>query len=210
MEGSAPIRVMIVDDHPIVRDGIAALIERSSDLCLVAEAADGGQAVSLFARHKPDVTIMDMRMPVLSGVEAIAAIRETFPDARIIVLTTYDGDQDIYSGMRAGARGYLLKDASGHELLEAIRLVFHGQTCMPPIVAAKLAAHISRPELTSREMEVLRAIARGASNLEVANKLFIAEGTVKAHVNSILNKMGVGDRTSAVTQAIQRGIVQLS
>jgi two-component system NarL family response regulator len=203
------IRVLIVDDHPVVREGLAAMIERRKDMTVVGEAGDGVEALAQFHVLRPDVTLMDLRLPGMSGVEAIDAIRAEFPDARIIVLTTYDGDEDIYRGLQAGAMAYLLKDAPREELLEAIRAVHAGQMRIPPDVASKLAERIMGPELTAREMDVLRLIAAGKTNKEIGAELNITEGTVKAHVNNILGKLGVSDRTQAVTTALRRGLVQL-
>ncbi len=207
-EGNA-VRILLADDHPVVREGLAALIERQQDMTVVGEASNGAEAVDLFERHQPDVTLMDLRMPGVDGVEAITRIREAFPGARVIVLTTYQGDEDIYRGLRAGAKGYLLKDAGRQELLEAIRAVHAGQTRIPPDVASKLVERMGGRELSAREVEVLRLMAQGKSNQEIAAALFITEGTVKAHVNNILGKLGVSDRTQAVTTALRRGIVRL-
>lgn len=203
------IRVLIVDDHPVVREGLAAMIERRQDMTVVGEASDGQEALALFRAYRPDVTLMDLRMPGMGGVETIGAIRAEFPDARIIVLTTYDGDEDVYRGLQAGAMAYLLKDAPREELLEAIRAVHGGQMRIPPDVASKLAERIMGPELTAREMDVLRLIVAGKANREIGAELSITEGTVKAHVNNILGKLGVSDRTQAVTTALRRGLVQL-
>jgi len=203
------IRVLVADDHQVVREGLVAMIGREPDMTVVAEAGNGRQAVEQFVGHRPDVALMDLRMPEMDGVEAITAIRERNPDARIIVLTTFDGDEDIYRGLRAGARAYLLKDAPGEELLECIRSVNRGKMCVPPTIAAKLAGRLSGSELTARELEVLNLMADGRSNREIAHALTITEGTVKAHVNNILNKMNVSGRTEAVTLAIKRGIVHL-
>jgi two-component system NarL family response regulator len=204
------IRILIADDHPVVREGVAAMIERRPDMTVVAEAATGRDAVAAYRAAQPDVVLMDLRMPEMTGVEAIGAIRGEFPGARIIVLTTYDGDEDIYRGLQAGARAYLLKDAPRDELLDAIRAVHAGQSRIPPAVAARLAERVlAGPQLTARELEVLRGIVAGRSNKEIGAALSIGEGTVKAHVNNILGKLGVNDRTQAVTTALQRGIVHL-
>jgi len=203
------IRLLVADDHAIVRDGLTAMMEQHDDISVVAEAADGREAVEQFRRHRPDVTLMDLRMPGMDGVEAIVTIRGEFPDAHILVLTTYDGDEDIYRGLHAGALGYLLKDAGRDRLVEAIRAVHAGRTHLAPEVAAKLAERMRAPNLTAREREVLHLLARGMSNGEVAAALFITEATVKTHVNSILGKLDVSDRTQAVTTALKRGLVQL-
>lgn len=178
-------------------------------MTVVAEAADGLQAVDLFGQHRPDIAIMDLRLPLMSGVEAIAAIRRGYPNARIIVLTTFEGDEDIFRALQAGARGYLLKDMFGDELMEAIRAVHAGKTRIPAPVAQRLAERMGGPSLTGRELEVLRLIVDGMSNKEIGGRLFISEATVKTHINSILSKLGVSDRTQAATTALQRGIVHL-
>ena len=204
-----PIRILIVEDHHVVRQGLAALLKTVPDMTVVAQAADGAEGVRLFREHKPDVTIMDLRLPVLSGVDAITQIRSEFPTARIIVLTTFDGDEDIYRALQAGARGYLLKDMFGEELMEAIRVVHSGRTRIPPAIAERLAERMGGPNLTNRELEVLQAIVAGKSNKEIAFGLGISEATVKTHINNILSKLGVTDRTQATTAALQRGIVHL-
>ncbi len=212
-ESAAPtvqaIRLLVADDHAIVRDGLVAMMEQHEDVTVVGEAGDGREAVSRFRELQPDVTLMDLRMPEMDGVEAIAHIREEAPDARIIVLTTYDGDEDIFRGLRAGAMGYLLKDAGRHRLLEVIRAVHNGQTQIAPAALTKLAERMRTPELTAREREVVGLLAQGKSNAEIAAALFITEATVKTHVNSIITKLGVGDRTGAVTTALRRGIIHL-
>jgi two-component system NarL family response regulator len=203
------VRVLVADDHVVVRMGLRAVIDPEPDLVVVAEAGTGQQAVELFKQHHPDVTLMDLRMPVMNGVEAIQAIREDSPTARVVVLTTYDGDEDIYRALNAGARGYLLKDMQREELLDVIRAVHAGQRRIPPAVSARLAEAMPRPSLTHRELEVLGLVVKGFSNKRIGDALAITEGTVKVHVNSILGKMGVADRTEAATAAIRRGIVQL-
>jgi two-component system NarL family response regulator len=203
------IRVLIVDDHSIVRQGLATIINRDPDMTVVAQAEDGQQAIALFSEHQPDVTLMDLRMPQVGGVEAISTICAEFKSARIIVLTTYDGDEDIHRGLRAGAKGYLLKDAKPNELLNAVRTVYHGQQYISPEVGAKLVQRMSNPELSERELAVLHLVAQGMSNLDIATALSISESTVKSHVNRILSKLGVNDRTQAVIVAAKRGIVSL-
>jgi DNA-binding NarL/FixJ family response regulator len=206
---SEQIRIMVVEDHHIVRQGLVALLKTISDMTVVAEAADGKQAVELFRQRLPDITLMDLRLPVLSGVEAVEQIRREFPTARIIVLTTFDGDEDIYRALQAGARGYLLKGMFGDELTDAIRAVHSGKSRIPAVVAERLAGRMGGPSLTSRELEVLELIVQGNSNKEIGGELAISEATVKTHINSILDKLGVTDRTQAVRTALQRGIVHL-
>lgn len=205
----APIRVLVADDHPIVRAGLSALVDDHPRMRLVAEAETGAGAVALAMAHRPDVILMDLRMPEMGGVEAIRAIRSSWPTARVIVLTTYDGDEDIYQALRAGAWAYFLKDASRAELLEAVEAVHRGEKRIPPEVGAKLAERLAGPELTERELEVLRRIVAGRSNKEIAADLSVSEGTVKFHVNNVLGKLGVADRTQAATEAIRRGMVSL-
>jgi two-component system, NarL family, response regulator len=209
MSQSTMIRVLIADDHSIVRQGLATIVNRDPEMTVVAQAEDGQQAIDLFREHQPDITLMDLRMPQVGGVEAIRAICAEFKSARIIVLTTYDGDEDIYSGLHSGAQGYLLKDAKPNELLDAIRTVACGQQYIPPEVGAKLVQRLSNPELSERELEVLNLMAQGMSNLDIATALVIGESTVKSHVNRILSKLGASDRTQAVIVAIKRGIVNL-
>jgi DNA-binding NarL/FixJ family response regulator len=201
------IRVMVIDDQAVVRQGFVSLISTVPDMEIVAEGSNGREAVDLFRQHQPDITLIDLRMPVMSGVEAIGEIRREFPAARIIVLTTYDGDEDIYRSVQAGAQGYLLKDMFFEELESAIRKVHGGARLIPGSVAERLAARMSSSELTSRELEVLKQIVDGKSNKEIANVLSISEATVKSHINNILSKLGVSDRTQAATRALQRGIV---
>jgi two-component system NarL family response regulator len=203
------IRVLVVDDHPVVRHGLTALINHQPDLQVVAEATNGLEAVAQFAALHPDVVLMDLRMPLLDGVAAINQIRATTPQARILILTTYDSDEDIYRGLRAGALAYLLKDAPPDELLGAIRAVAVGQKRIPSEVAAKLAERMNSPELTARELDVLRLVVAGHANKEIAAALMIAEGTVRAHLNSMFQKLDAQDRTHAATIALRRGLVRL-
>lgn len=203
------IRVLLADDHPMLIQGLALLLECESNIVIVGQAHNGREAIGLFRQHQPDVTLMDLQMPEISGVEAIAAIRTEFPHAQIIVLTTYDGDEDIYRAMRAGAKGYLLKGTQLQELLNAIHTVYSNQNYVPPQVGAKLAERLSAPELSARELEVLRLIANGKTNPQISTDLNIAESTVRFHINHILSKLGVSDRTQAVITAVKRGIVSL-
>ena len=207
--GPNSIRLMTVDDHPLLREGIAALIKTQTDMELIAEACDGEEAVAQFRLHRPDVTLMDIQMPNVNGTEAITRIRSEFPDAKIIVLSTYAGDVQILRAIKAGARGYLLKGNVRTELLEAIRSVHAGRKRIPPDVAADLADHAADDELTAREIDVLRLIAEGNGNKQIADKLSIGETTVKNHISNILSKLGANDRGHAVTIALQRGIIEL-
>jgi len=204
-----PIRILVADDHNIVRQGLTALLKTVPDMNVIAEAGDGEQAVALFRQFRPDITIMDLRMPKMGGVEAIHEIRSQDPAARIIVLTTFDGDEDIYRALQAGARGYLLKDMFGEELIDAIRVVHAGKQKIPAAVALKLAERMVGPNLTARELEVLNCIVSGKSNRDIGLELSISEATVKTHINNLLGKLGVSDRTQAATTALQRGIVHL-
>jgi DNA-binding NarL/FixJ family response regulator len=203
------IRIMVIDDHHIVRRGLVALINMESDMTVIAEGADGREAVDLFRQHQPDVVLMDLRLPVLGGADATRSIREEFPVARIIAVTTYDGDEDIYRALQAGACGYILKDMFSEELLSAIRAAHAGRRWVPPVVAERLAARIGSPELTARELEVLELVARANSNREIAAALSISEATVKTHINNILGKLGVTDRSKAVKIALQRGLIHI-
>jgi DNA-binding NarL/FixJ family response regulator len=203
------IRILIVDDHLVVRMGLKSMIDTQADMQVVAEAANGLEALEQFRRHGPDIVLMDLRMPGMNGVETTIAIREQFPAAHIILLTTYDGDENIYRALQAGARAYLLKDIPRDEFLEDIRAVHRGQHCIPPAVAARLAQRMPCPELSVRELEVLKRIVEGMSNKEIASALSVTESTIKNHVNSILSKLKVRDRTQATTTALRRGIVML-
>ena len=204
-----PIRVLAVDDHALLREGIAALVNAESDMKLVAEATNGQEGIEKFRVHRPDVTLMDLQMPGLNGIEAIIGIRSEFPSARIIVLTTYTGDVQVLRALRAGAQGYILKGHVRRELLDTIRAVHAGQKRIPPEVAAELADHATDDGLSSRELDVLRLIATGNANKEIACQLAIAEDTVKSHVTNILAKLGANDRTHAVTIGLKRGIIEL-
>jgi DNA-binding NarL/FixJ family response regulator len=207
--GGAPIRVLVADDHPVVRTGLAGVISQQPELALVAEAANGRQALERFREHRPDVVLMDLRMPDMDGVSAIEAIRAEFPDARILALTTYEGDVDIHRALEAGARGYLIKDMLLTDVLRAIRAVHRGERVIPMAVAAKLAEFTPRTDLTRREVEVLQLVARGLSNRDVAGVIGRTDETVKVHLKNIFAKLGVADRTEAVTLAFSRGILHL-
>lgn len=203
------IRLLTVDDHPIYRGGLAALIGAYSDLRLVAEASNGREAVERFREHRPDVTLMDLSMPLMTGVEAIAAIVAEFSDARIIALTTWDGDADIHRALEAGARGYLLKDVASEEVAAAVRQVYAGGRAIPTAVAGRLADFTPRIDLTERELEVLALMARGLSNKEIGAELGRTEATIKVHVLHILQKLDAADRTEAVTIGLKRGFIHL-
>jgi DNA-binding NarL/FixJ family response regulator len=203
------IRILTVDDHALLREGIAALVNAEPDMKLVAEASDGQEALEKFRSHRPDVTLMDLQMPALNGIEAINRIRSEFSNARIIVLTTYSGDVRVVQALRAGARAYILKGHVHRELLETIRAVDAGQKRIPAEIAAELADHAADDELTQREIDVLRLIATGNANKRIADQLSIGEATVKSHVTNILSKLGANDRAHAVTIALERGIIEL-
>jgi DNA-binding NarL/FixJ family response regulator len=206
---AAVISILIADDHEVVREGLVAMINRQPGMRVVAQANNGTEATALWTRHRPDITLVDLRMPEIDGVGVIVAVRAINPRARVIILTTFDGDEDIYRGMRAGARAYLLKDAPRDELLGCIRAVHAGETFVPPLVAAKLAAQVSSERLTVREREILQLMGAGASNKAIARQLGISEGTVKTHVKSVLQKLEVASRTEAVSLAARRGLIQL-
>lgn len=206
---SNPLRILLADDHPVLREGLALILDNQTDMTVVGQASDGREAVELFCQLQPDVTLMDLRMPQMTGVEALTAIRAQFSTAIIILFTTYDGDEEIYQGLRAGAKSYLLKDASTQEILNAIRQVWIGKNHIPQAVGAKLAERAQIPDLSESERQVLQRLATGRSNQEIALALSIAESTVKFHVNNILSKLGVGNRTQAAIVALKRGIAQL-
>jgi DNA-binding NarL/FixJ family response regulator len=203
------IRVLVCDDHDLLREGIATLLSTEADMKLIGEAENGEEAVEKFRTHRPDVTLMDLQMPGLSGIDAIARIRSEFPDARIIVLTTYSGDSQVIGALRAGARAYLLKAHVHRELPEIIRAVYAGQKRIPPEIAAEVAEHLADESLSSREIDVLRLIAVGNANKQIADQLSIGEASVKSHVASILAKLGANDRAHAVTIGLKRGIIDL-
>jgi len=205
---SQQIRILMVDDHPLMREGIAAVIQAEEGIVVVGEADNGQQAVEMFRQHRPDVTLMDLQMPTMNGIEAMKAIRQEFPAARFIVLTTYQGDVQALRALKAGAAGYLLKSMIWKDLPESIRVVHSGRRRIPPEVAAALAEHVADDLLSEREVEVLRRVAQGNSNKAIAAELSVSEATIKAHMKSILAKLGANDRTHAVTIAVKRGFLE--
>ena len=209
MNEPQPIRVLSVDDHALLREGIAAVVNAQPDMTVVAQASTGRDAIQLFREHRPDVTLMDLRMPDISGIDALIAILAEFRDARIVMLTTFEGDVEIQRSLAAGARGYLLKNMPPKDLVEAIRQVHAGRKRIPREIAAQLAEHIADEPLTAREIDVLRHVAGGNRNRDIAERLAISEETVKVHVKHILEKLGASDRTGAVAIAVRRGIIQL-
>jgi DNA-binding NarL/FixJ family response regulator len=209
MKAGGKIRILIADDHFIVRMGLMALVNMEPDMEVIGEAANGAQAVDIFGKLNPDLVLMDLRMPVKDGIQATAEIRNKFPVARILMLTTYDGDEDIHKALQAGAQGYVLKNSTAEALIPALRAVAAGQQWIPKDIASRLVSRKSFEELTPRELQVLHQLARGLANKEIADTLNISEHTVKDHLKSILGKLRVADRTEAVTTAIQRGIIHL-
>jgi len=209
MSETSLIQILVVDDHPLVCQGLSSLIAGQEDMQVVGEACTGYDAVEMYRRRRPDLVVMDLRMPEMDGLDALRTIHAEAPDARILVLSAFDTDEDIYRCMQAGAKAFLLKSAPNTDLLRAIREVYAGQTHLPPEVASKLALRLTARELTMREMEVLHLLAMGKNNKEIGMELYIAEGTVKAHVNSILAKLEASDRTQAVMKALKRGLVPL-
>jgi len=203
------IKVMVVDDHPLMRVGVASIVNARSDMTVVAQAGSGEESVTLFLKHKPDVTLMDLRLPGISGVDAIRSIRKTHPRARFVVLTTYEGDADIHRALEAGAQGYVIKGMPYQTLVEALQRVHQGGRFLPPPVARALASRTPDSELSAREQEVLSLLARGKSNKDIASSLHIAENTVKCHVSAILLRLNVSDRTEAVVTALHRGLIHL-
>ena len=207
---SKQIRVIIADDHPVVREGLGALINYQKDMKVVSEAANGRQAVRQFFLHRPDVILLDLRMPEMDGIAATKAILERMPRAKIIVLSTYKGDEDVYQALKAGAKAYLLKDSSRMELLNSIRSVYGGQVNVSPPVSAQLVAGLVRERLTKREMEIIRQVVAGKSNKEIGSLLHVTEGTIKVHIGRILKKLGAAGRTEAIRMALERGMVHLN
>jgi DNA-binding NarL/FixJ family response regulator len=209
VSAATAIRVLCVDDHPLLREGITTIINSQPDMVLVAQAATGREGVQKFREHRPDVTLMDVRLPDVSGIDSLIAIREEFSDARIVMLTTFEGDVEIQRSLEAGARGYMLKSTPPKELVEAIRQVHLGKKRIPAEVAAHLAEHMSDDPLTGRELDVLRHVGGGNRNRDIAERLFISEETVKVHIKHIMEKLGASDRTQAVAIAVRRGMIQL-
>ncbi len=209
MSESTPIRIFGVDDHPLMREGIAAIIRNEPDMQLVGEASTGREAIQGFREYRPDITLMDLRLPDIGGIDAMVAIRAEFPEARIIMLTTFEGDVEIHRALEAGARGYVLKTMPRKQLVEVIRKVHSGKKHIPPEIASQLAEHLSEEPLSKREVEVLQKIAGGNRNIDIAALLFISEETVKGHVKHLMEKLGAKDRTDAVAIGIRRGIIQL-
>ena len=209
MSNKQPIRVFSVDDHPLLREGIAALVNNQPDMVLAGEAATGADAIQRFKEHVPDVTLLDLRLPDMSGIDVLIAIRSEFPEARLVMLTTFEGDVEVQRALQAGARGYLLKNMPPSELLDVIRQVHAGKKRIPPEIASQLLEHMSDEGLTEREVEVLREVAGGNRNREIAERLFISEETVKVHIKHIMEKLGAADRTQAVAIGVRRGIIQL-
>jgi len=209
MASVARIRILSVEDHPLLREGIAAMIDTQPDMLLVGTPANGTEGIEAFRTLRPDVTLMDLRLPDLNGIEVMIAIRAEFPNARIIVLTTYEGDVDIQRALKAGAHGYMLKSVPPQEMVDTIRRVHAGQKCISPDIAAGLAEHMGDEDLSGREVDVLRNVATGNRNRDIAEKLFIAEETVKVHLKHILRKLGASDRTQAVAIGVRRGIIHL-
>jgi two-component system NarL family response regulator len=207
---SKEIRIIVADDHPVVREGISALVKSQKDMRVVSEAANGRQAVQQFLLHRPDVLLLDLRMPEMNGIEAIQAILKKAPEAKIIVLSTYDGDEDVYQALQAGAKAYLLKDSPREQLLESIRGVYSGQLSLPSAIGGKLAASMRTPKLTKRETDIIELLVAGKSNKDIGASLGVTDGTVKVHTAHIFKKLGAAGRTEAIRIALERGIVHLN
>lgn len=209
MSEAGRIRILSVDDHPLVREGIAAMINDQPDMQMVAQSSSGKEGIQSFREHKPDIVLMDMRLPDMSGIDAMITIRSEFKDARVIILTSSEGDAEMRRALDGGARGYMLKSMPPKELLEAIRKVHEGKKAIPPEIAERLANHYGDETLSEREIEILQQVAEGNRNKDIADKLFISEGTVKVHLKHIMGKLGANDRTQAITIAVRRGIIHL-
>ena len=209
-KAKAMIQIVVADDHPIVREGVVANLKRQRDLKVIGEASDGAEVLALIKQHRPDIALLDLRMPQMSGLEVLMALNELKLETKVIVMTTFENEEDIQRSMKAGARAYLLKDCPQQVLVDAIRGVYRGEVYLPPQIAQKLVDHMQKPQLSPRELEVLRAVAAGKSNKEIGAQLFISEGTVKTHVESLLDKLGAATRTSAVKAAVRRGLVQMA
>lgn len=209
MNDQDKIRVLSIDDHPLVREGVAALINDQRDMRIVGQGSTGGEAIKLFREVQPDITLMDVRLPDMSGIDAMITIRSEFPEARVIIVTSSEGDVEMQRALESGARGYMLKSMPPQELLEAIRKVDAGKKAIPPEIATQLANHMSDESLTGREVEILQQVAEGNRNRDIAERLFISEGTVKVHIKHIMEKLGASDRTQAITIAVRRGIIHL-
>ena len=207
-EKQVKIRVLVADDHPVVRQGVIANVKPQPDMDIVAEACDGVEAIALVKEHLPDVVLLDLRMPRMDGIDVVAEIQAAKLPSKVIIMTTFDSEEDVHRSIKAGARGYLLKDSSHEEILEAIRRVSMGETYLPARIVQRVAEGMRKPELSAREMEVLRHVATGRSNKEIGAQLFIAEGTVKTHVKGLLEKLGAASRTGAVRQAVNRGLLR--
>jgi two-component system NarL family response regulator len=206
---AARMRILVADDHPLVRDGIVSLVSRERDMKVVAQAVDGEETVKLARKHRPDIVLLDLRMPLVDGLDVLARFKALRLSTRVIVLTTFESEQDVHISLKAGAQGYLLKDASRASLLDTLRRVYRGETIIPPSIGHKLVESMNHPKLSPRELEILQLVAEGKSNKEIGNSLGIAEGTVKSHVKNMLEKLRVPGRTAMLREAVQRGLVRI-